>query len=1600
MTSSKEPNGTPQPQREDLASSPDAHAVPNRDVSGEGAVFHIVGIGASAGGLEALEVLFSALPSDTGAAFVVIQHLSPDFESHMQQLLSRHTQMPVRRVENGVRVEPDNVYLIPPRMEMVISDGKLLLTEKSEDRGLSLPIDQFFRSLASDRTNKAVGVILSGTGSDGSRGIRHIHELGGLVVAQDPHTCKFDGMPLSAQATGVVDLLLAPTEIAEAISRYVTENATPDSLVDRHVVSREGLAGIFHLLQGRYGIDFSQYKLTTVARRLQRRLDIGGFPDVGTYLANLPDSPAELNELYRDLLIGVTKFFRDPEAFAVLQEQIIPGLLDRAVASNGGLRIWIAGCATGEEAYSIAILLDEAVRLRRRTIEVKVFATDVHHVSLNVAAQGIYDETAVAELSAERRARYFRKVKEGYQVTRELRRYIVFAPHNLINDPPFTQMDLVSCRNLLIYLQPGPQRKVMSLFHFALKSAGILFLGPSESPGDFADEFVNLDKKWRFFRKLRDVRLPAMARGTAPSAVDMRSPPRPVRAATPRASDWLRPAYDRLLEQRMPESILVGSNWDVLHCFGGAEQFLRPRAGRASSSIIDQAVEGLRAPLRGILQHAYSKRGSVQYTGIRFGLDGVEREVNLVVEPVESDLGTTFLVEFVRQAGDERPPVDEVVNVAGFSSHRIEVLEGELRLSQENLQATIEEMETSNEELQATNEELTAANEELQSTNEELHSVNEELYTVNAEHQSRLEELARANDDMDNLLATTRVGVIFLDDDLCIRRYTPEIARLFHLVPQDIGRSIAGFAHHLRNADLLGYITEVLHADREKEASVEDRHGGHFLLRILPYRSGANARGVVMTLIDVTGTHETRRELERFKHVAETAPDMMALFDRQWRILYANPAFAEGLGYTRDRIQEQYIWELHPSFVKDLERLQTVQRYETELLRRDGRTLPVEITISPVERGAEPTFAVNARDISERVALIGRLEEMGKIVEASHDALIITDADGRVTSWNQGATDLYGYSSREAIGAALDQLVAVSEERADATALQGQVDCVSQLTRRRKTGGTVVVSSRRQSIRVRGELERVLHIDRDISEQKRVERELLVAKEEAQRANEAKSAFLANISHELRTPMTAILGFVDILAADLKVSENLEKLGVIKRNGEYLLSILNDILDLSKIEAGKTEIQTQPVDLAAFMAEVKELKSLRAGEGAVPLHFEYETRLPTTVTMDGVRVRQILVNLIGNALKFTDDGEVRVSVALSEGDKPELRFVVTDTGIGMDASTIDTVFTPFSQASQTSARRYGGTGLGLSISKRLAESMGGTITVQSTKGKGSCFTLKLPLTRTDLNVLDELVPPVSVRLTSPGELPQLNAKVLVADDRRDVWRVAKHYLECAGCRVTVVEDGLQAVEAVCTADAPFDLIFMDIQMPVMNGRDATIELRRRGYTTPIVALTAGAMEAERESCLSFGCTAFVPKPIDGKKLIETAVALMVDRAANDVGAAPRVLVVDDSEDAAAATALLLGRKGIETAVANSGNAAFVKVAEFRPSVILLDLGLPDLDGMVVARNLRRDGYRGRIVAVSGRSDERSKKQALSSGMDHYLLKPCDFQELLSVLQVT
>lgn len=858
---------------------------------------YVVCVGASAGGLDALESFFAACPARTGAAFVVIQHLSPDHKSMMCNLLSRHTAMPVAVAEDDMRIEPDRVYLIPPGAVMHVTRGHLHLTPKS-GHGLTLPIDIFLCSLAEVYGPRAVGIILSGTGTDGSRGARAINAAGGLLLVQEPETSKFDGMPRSAIATGLVDAVLPADKLPARLLAHIDNPLSAAARPAAPVMSPQSrthdalLAEILQRLHQIGGIDFSNYKPATIVRRIQRRMQIRHTPELSQYLELLDNDRGEAVTLRRETLISVTSFFRDPDTFAVLAERVIDPLVASKKAGDT-IRVWAAGVATGEEAYSIAMLILESCERQRRMPNLKIFATDVDQQTVESAAAGQYPESAAVEIAPERLERFFMIKDASVIVKNDLRQCIVFARHNLLADPPFTKMDLVVCRNTLIYFKAAAQERVLRTLLYALNRGGALLLGSSESVGAASEGLQTVSAKHKIFRRVGAVATPVFDAESAarhtPSAPRITGAAGKVRVP-PVAASAADNGIAALLAAYAPPAVIVNETHEVIHLFGDVNPYLLAREGAASLQLARMLPDTLTPVASALVFKSVRDQEALVSDPVEVELrSGQRRWVRLSTHPLAMDSDDRLTLLCFEAVSGSPAPARESVDVSAETFSRIQVLERELAATRESLQATIEELETSNEELQATNEELMASNEELQSSNEELQSLNEELNTVNAEYQEKMHVLNRLNADLNSMARASGVATVFVDAEVAITRFSPDAMTIFKLREGDLGRPLDDIVHILDYPALMDDLRATLSTGRMVEREVAT-HGGQriFLVRILPHAvPSAAACGAVASFIDVTAFHDARR----LQAILDALPEHIAVLDATGTIRLVNAAW-------------------------------------------------------------------------------------------------------------------------------------------------------------------------------------------------------------------------------------------------------------------------------------------------------------------------------------------------------------------------------------------------------------------------------------------------------------------------------------------------------------------------------------------------------------------------------------------------------------------------------------------------------------------------------------------------------------------------------------
>jgi len=967
------------------------------------ALFPIVGIGASAGGLAAFEAFFSGMPADDdpGMAFVLVQHLAPDHKSILTDLIQRYTRMKVSEVEDGMVVEPNCAYIIPPGRDMALLNGSLQLLEPIALRGQRMPIDFFFRSLAQDQQERAICIVLSGTGSDGTLGVRAIKAGGGMVMAQNPASTEYDGMPRSALGTGLVDFELPPAEMAAQLMAYASRAYTrpPGTTAVPEANNENALKKLFILLRAQTGNDFSKYKAGTVNRRIERRMAVHQLKSMGEYVKYAQQAPTEVEALYRDLLIGVTNFFRDPEAFHVLEEEVIPKLF-AGKRSSDTVRVWSAGCSTGEEAYSLAILLAERQEHLKQSFTVQVFASDIDSQAIATARAGVYPASIAADISPERLTRFFTLEPGGkaYRIHKGIRDMLVFSEHSMIKDPPFSKLDLISCRNLMIYLSGDLQKKLMPLFCYALNLGGFLFLGTSENVGEALDLFRVVDRKFKLYqRKEEPHSLQRAGLGRflpAVSAMNVALPQSPGKTVFPAKRSLKELAEQTLLQQVVPCGALVNGKGDIFYLHGRTGMYLEMAPGEAGiNNILKTAREGLRHELTIALHKAVMTKEIVLCTNLRVKTNGHYTLVNLTICLVASSSAKAHEEPLYMVILEEALALDKNQTLAvpddSGETHAlcadpegsVEELKQELRAKEEYLQATIEELETSNEELKSSNEEMQSLNEEAQSTNEELEtskeelqSVNEELATVNNELQAKVANLSQANNDMSNLLAGTGIATVFVDHRLHILRFTPFATKIINLIPSDVGRPVAHTVSNLMGYDhMVADVQAVLDTLIPKDLEVQTTDGNWYSMRIRPYRTLENViEGAVLTFFDITEMTKTREalrkanELQRLAVVVRDAEDAITVQDLEGRIIAWNPGAVRMYGWTEAEALTLNVHDRIPEskrvnalqVLQQLAEAKVLEPYRSQRIAKGGAVIEVWLTSTALKNEAGELYAI------------------------------------------------------------------------------------------------------------------------------------------------------------------------------------------------------------------------------------------------------------------------------------------------------------------------------------------------------------------------------------------------------------------------------------------------------------------------------------------------------------------------------------------------------------------------------------------------------------------------------------------------------------------
>ncbi|WP_051201207.1 chemotaxis protein CheB [Butyrivibrio sp. XPD2002] len=1222
----------------------------------------VVGIGASAGGLEALQQFLTFLPSNTGMAFVIIQHLAPNHKSMLVDILGKYNSMPITEIEDGMLVERNHIYMIPPKYNVEIHNNVLNLKEQNSQQ-ISHPIDIFFRSLANAYENRSVAVILSGTGSDGTNGIRAIKEQNGMIIVQSPESAKFDGMPRNAISTGFVDLMLKPDSIARELAHIA--KSVVDAEAQLGSTDDDLLSKIFTILKNVTNINYAYYKQTTILRRIERRLVVTHNRNLREYVNYMNNNPEEAKLLAKEVLIGVTSFFRDPDYFEVLKETVVKKLITNSHPDDE-LRIWVAGCSTGEEAYSIAILFAEAMEELSVHRGVKIFATDLDPDSIGTAVRGVYGNNIIEDVSVARLSKYFTRKGNKYVIHHDIRKMIIFAQHNVFQDPPFGKLDLICCRNVLIYFQAVLQRNLFAIFHMALSDRGYLFLGRSESVIDYSDVFRVVSADEKIFIHYAEGNAPTHEQ-FAYSMSNIDAPIEPININGMDDDDSINYKAHELdtsvLEALMPATVLVNEKNELVRSYGNCSRLITIPAGQVTLDIFQLIRADMKIALSTALKEARLTNDRKAYSNIPVDIDGKSEFVSIVANPINDSHGqkTDFTaVSFLRGREDLKIDMQEYkIDLA--ASKRISDLEQELKVTKNSLRQTVTELESTNAELQAANEELLTANEELQSSNEELQSVNEELYTVNSEYQSKVTELAVANNDIANFLASTLIGILMVDKDLNIRKYTEYISSEFSIADQDVGRSLRYISFNFVTIDLMAKCREVLDTVEPLEQRCASIAGKTYLIRIAPYH-------------DINGADE----------------------------FVVSPA---------DK-------------------------------RRNLKGLVL-------------TFVDTTKQIEDQE----QIDEMGKALRA------------------------------------------------------------------------------------------------------------------AVRSSREKETFLSQMSHDMRTPLTAIFGLTQLSLQEDSISPTLkDNLDKIMTSSKYLLSLIEEILETSKIDSGKVVSISSAVREENIINSISSITEEQTRKAGLDFECKINGSKDKYVLMDSKHVERSILNLLSNSIKYTPKGgRVIFTTDVTYTDSSSVHtYTIRDTGIGISDEFQKKMFLPFEQDRDSDDPYQEGTGLGLYICKNLVELMGGTISCTSHVGTGTEFKVVLtyPL------ATDEQISLHTHQSEKYEDHILYGKTVLLAEDNTINAEVIIKLLKTKGIHAEVARDGQEAIDMFKNRDPyHYQAIFMDLMMPVKSGLEAAKEIRAMekpdAAVIPIFALTADMANDVENRCICSGMDQVLEKPIDQNKLFSS-----------------------------------------------------------------------------------------------------------------------------------
>ncbi len=1326
----------------------------------------IVGIGASAGGLEALEAFFGSVPKESPFAFVVILHLSPDYKSLMGQLLSKHTHMQIHTAKNGITVETNNVYLIPPKMTMTIKNQKLFLHERQQEKIPSYTIDIFFKSLAEDEGEHAIGIILSGTGSDGIRGLKAIKEVGGMLMVQEPHSAKFDGMPLNAITTGLVDYILTPTKMPNELLHFINHDANINIPLKLETDIGDHLQNILRTIKKTTQVDFNFYKRDTIIRRIHRRMNINKFTDLFKYSEFLLHNEQETRILQKELLIGVTKFFRDESVYSYMETNIIPEVFNHSQRNQ--IRVWSVACSTGEEAYSLAILLHEHSERMEHDFDIKIFASDIDPDAINKASIGRYPESIVDDLSPQRLNKYFVKQGDEYQVIRTLRDMIIFTVHDINKDAPFNKLNLISCRNLLIYFQTALQRKTFQILNFALNEKGILLLGTSESADNMKALFTPVSSKHKIYRSIRTTKLLNIKDYNLPKLQSIPSaPPNPFFGSISSRytkSDELRElevVTKILCKEHSTLTILIDQQNNFIRYFGNAKKFLFLPERLDNVNILSMMNNDLSIPLSTALKRAFETMESVQYNGISFDksqdIEQQEKvnliDLNIIPYKMPNQYMTYAVISISESQLDRKQHEDiKIYNIDNNARMRIYDLEQELKSTRENLQATIEELQTSNEE-------LIAANEELQSTNEELQSVNEELYTINSEHQANILELTELNDDVNNLLQSTEIGTLFLDSKLRIRKFNNSIQEQVNITESDIGRPINHFATNLIYPDLQKDVEAVLDKLIPFQKEVQSNNEEWFLMRILPYRTSENhIKGVVITFVNINEMKEAQQlkkmttqlsdEIEQRKQVEEeiiqqnesltllfeALPDLYLRMDGIGTILN----FKEGslapfvpdadiLNKNISAILPNHTITLVMDTIKEVIGKKVPLQLDIEIPNQEKNNI-FETRFLPTSNGevvAVMRDITKDRDIQKKVISQGK--ELQLFFDSLPDLYFRLSHDGIFKDVRIGhsftpykdkkPSDIIGKKIHKVLPEDIAQMILdaslVTLESKEPGILFFQMNKKGEP----RDHECRIIPSDNQEITA---------VVRDVTDIREKERELTilaknleVQKQQLTTSNKALEQFAYITSHDLKEPIRSISSFSQILYKKHREifetdEDAMECFNFIANSTNRMYDLVEGILSYAKLGQNTYRVKPTHVQFAIDNAVSNLTEKIKESNAQIIIG-----EMPEKIIGNSSLLTRVFQNLISNSIKFAQKGQSPIIKINAIDEVDRFVFTIEDNGKGFNMNYKDLIFEMFKQLN--SEDKFRGTGIGLAICKRIIEQLNGEMWVKSEPFVGTTF---------------------------------------------------------------------------------------------------------------------------------------------------------------------------------------------------------------------------------------------------------------------------------------